>query len=744
MTSTGVDRIENLDPSVAIKAPVKVATVSNITLSAAQTIDGISIVEDDRVLVRAQTDSTENGIYVAKDTAWVRADDFNGTRDVVEGTTVIALGGSTTYGAKNTYWEITTSGTIVIGTSSITFAATNATLSRTPYNFDTIADALGSTEVASLLGTNNTVHVKEYATGKGIINASYDVVVFNAGTADGFEYLQDTIDGTKFQLKLRIPSGDLPIELWGVYGDNSTNNFTKLQAALDTNYPLNLSVGCVYLSNSELEITVRGKRIVCSGNGNDAQTAIIKAGAAIGSVLSIQAYWTVLDGFRVIGDSLSTYGIVYNNGNSGRMINCDVYGATSHGVFMDTEYDATAGNNNSIKLEHSHSRLNGGSGVYIQRDGTADDVNNIVLDHMECTQNTSHGLYTDGIGTVINAGLYESNTGYGIYLEPTDRGFTRTQHSLINPWVESNTAGQIYPGGVYQELDSKYTLNSALSCTTLNNGALAGCRNAIINGDFKINNVRSSATLGTDTRIFDVWNITHGGATGTISQADVDPDDYGGQRKAANINFSGAPSTTFELTQKIRGADTYNGQGVTFSCFSQAPTADVITLTITQNFGSGGSPSSSVSVSSNLSINGTSGGITGKLTFCNLLLASTTGKTFGTNEDDYLDVKLRLDSSSPTGNWYFTAMQLEPGWTFTPFEIRPRSIDLAAVEERALVMSVRRSASIEGLYTFPQTMWKTPASITASAGTPTAVSKHAFRLDAGSDADVTVTAEAPL
>ena len=50
MASTGVDRVEGLDPAVAFKAPCRVATTANITLSGAQTIDGVAITTE-RVLV---------------------------------------------------------------------------------------------------------------------------------------------------------------------------------------------------------------------------------------------------------------------------------------------------------------------------------------------------------------------------------------------------------------------------------------------------------------------------------------------------------------------------------------------------------------------------------------------------------------------------------------------------------------------------------------------------------------------
>ena len=66
---------------------------------------------------------------------------------------------------------------------------------------DTISDALADTSYRVGL---TIVNVKEYASGKGIINATYDVVTSGSGTEDGYEYHDDTIDGSQYQLKLRI------------------------------------------------------------------------------------------------------------------------------------------------------------------------------------------------------------------------------------------------------------------------------------------------------------------------------------------------------------------------------------------------------------------------------------------------------------------------------------------------------------------------------------------------------------
>jgi len=61
---------------LSVHAAVACATTANITLSAEQTLDGI-LTSTDRVLVKDQTDATENGIYVSAAGAWARATDFD-------------------------------------------------------------------------------------------------------------------------------------------------------------------------------------------------------------------------------------------------------------------------------------------------------------------------------------------------------------------------------------------------------------------------------------------------------------------------------------------------------------------------------------------------------------------------------------------------------------------------------------------------------------------------------------------
>lgn len=128
MTSTFQDRTGSIAGQLAIKAPCDLATTANITLSGEQSIDGTTTSES-RVLVKDQTDTTENGIYDTSSGSWTRALDFDGSRDAVKGTLVLVTGG--TVAAGKTY-RLTTADPVVFDTSAITF--TEHTISATVEN----------------------------------------------------------------------------------------------------------------------------------------------------------------------------------------------------------------------------------------------------------------------------------------------------------------------------------------------------------------------------------------------------------------------------------------------------------------------------------------------------------------------------------------------------------------------------------------------------------------------------------
>jgi len=97
-----------------IKGPTVASTTVNITLSGEQTIDQVAVVTGDRVLVRSQTNTAENGIYVVNSSSWTRATDFNTSSDVTNGQLVLDSNSGVMYASV-------VSGTWTPGTTGITF-----------------------------------------------------------------------------------------------------------------------------------------------------------------------------------------------------------------------------------------------------------------------------------------------------------------------------------------------------------------------------------------------------------------------------------------------------------------------------------------------------------------------------------------------------------------------------------------------------------------------------------------------
>ena len=80
------------------------ATTANITLSGPQTIDGRAVIAGDRVLVKNQTVTSENGIYQVKSGAWTRTTDAD-VRDELVSAFVFIPHGSVQH--RNTAWVCT-------------------------------------------------------------------------------------------------------------------------------------------------------------------------------------------------------------------------------------------------------------------------------------------------------------------------------------------------------------------------------------------------------------------------------------------------------------------------------------------------------------------------------------------------------------------------------------------------------------------------------------------------------------
>lgn len=126
------------------KDPVRAATTANITLSGTQTIDGVSVIAGDRVLVKSQTAGSANGIYLAAAGAWTRATDFDASSEVLGAAVFVSEG--TVNG--NSQWFMTTDAPITIGTTALVFAQVGGGASYTAGNGISITGGVISVDPA--------------------------------------------------------------------------------------------------------------------------------------------------------------------------------------------------------------------------------------------------------------------------------------------------------------------------------------------------------------------------------------------------------------------------------------------------------------------------------------------------------------------------------------------------------------------------------------------------------------------
>lgn len=150
------------------------ATLTKASNGSIGTIDGASVSVGNRILLRAQTDSKQNGIYVITavgdaSNPWVitrAADaDNNPSGELATGDFTFVTSGSTN-GSKG--FILSTTGTITIGTTGITYTQFNA------------SEAI--TAGTNITKSGSTISVADAPTFSGLVTASATGVAFSDGT----------------------------------------------------------------------------------------------------------------------------------------------------------------------------------------------------------------------------------------------------------------------------------------------------------------------------------------------------------------------------------------------------------------------------------------------------------------------------------------------------------------------------------------------------------------------------------
>ena len=165
---TTKEYVDSVATGLDVKLSVRAISTTDIVLSGAQSVDGVSLVAGDRVLVAGQADASQNGIYVVAAGAWARSDDADNSPsgEVTSGMFTFIEEGASFAGSG---WVLTTANPIVLNTTELVFAQFSAA--------GTIQGGAG------LIKTGNTIDVVS-ANGGIVVNTNNIALTLADGTLE--------------------------------------------------------------------------------------------------------------------------------------------------------------------------------------------------------------------------------------------------------------------------------------------------------------------------------------------------------------------------------------------------------------------------------------------------------------------------------------------------------------------------------------------------------------------------------
>ena len=194
------------------KKSVRAAATGPISLSGAQTVDGVAVVAGDSVLVPFQAAAASNGIYLVANAAWVRRSDSDIGAEVTSNL-LVSVEEGTKY--ADTLWQLTTNAPITLNVTALTFEMVSGPTGISPGTYrqvtvDRRGLVIGGTNPTSLAG-----YGIDDAYTKSEINAAYalsenaSAIGLSGGDPD-LIYMRRRSDGSVFYLQRKL--GFTPVQ----------------------------------------------------------------------------------------------------------------------------------------------------------------------------------------------------------------------------------------------------------------------------------------------------------------------------------------------------------------------------------------------------------------------------------------------------------------------------------------------------------------------------------------------------
>lgn len=538
------------------KAACQVATTVNISLTGLQTIDGYTTLSGDRVLVKNQSTSAQNGIYIASASAWTRSSDMDVWSEVSGAYTVILNGGQ-----ADTGWVCTASQTGTIGTTAMPwvqfsgsatyYAGTGLTLASNTFSITNTGVSAGTYGSASQTVTF-VINAQGQITSATSQNIAIAATQITSGTIDsarisgsytGITGVGTITAGTWNGSTIGVPYGGTgATTLTGyVYGNgtgamtaSTTIPTTSLSGTITNAQLANSTISGVALGGNLFSLTIGSNLGGTSYNGSSAVTITNTApmvypasgipnstGSAWGTSYSTTGSGTVV--------ALAT-GATLNNPTVSNYEAFTPSAAPSYteGVvwYDSTAYALAYYNNTTNNIVHlgqeiqqqvrnsTGATITKGQVVYIS--GATGQIGNIVLAqanaynssqvigvaNQDIPNNTNGWIVTQGTVTGFNTSSFTA--GNPIYLSATTAGaLTQTEPSTPNYAVHmgvclySNTNnGKIYINPINKSIDTGYIIGQVAIAQGGTNGTSTPTAGAVAYGTGTAYAFTSAGTSG--------------------------------------------------------------------------------------------------------------------------------------------------------------------------------------------------------------------------------------------------------